>query len=144
MLISGLLQPTRKFQFLRPEYIAYYSCKCHICLVIIIFRHCLSHIHFLAKSFHRFLCTHSSIVKITSNSWMDSNGTVNDGLFLPFRYGRVDQEDCSPISGIDSAKRLPGAHHCSETERVSITQMGLLSWTDASVLRTWSLRVHWA
>jgi len=76
----------------------------------------------------------NAVIKLTSGSWTDSSSVEHDGLALPFRYGRIDRDDCTPAFGnINSAQRLPGAQHCDETERVFLTQMGL-SWTDATAL----------
>lgn len=56
-----------------------------------------------------------------------SNARPN-GLELPFRWGRIDNDSCS-----ESSARLPEATGCSEVERTFIDRMGL-SWRDAVAL----------
>lgn len=61
----------------------------------------------------------NAVVELTS---------VNNSLRLPFRWGRVDRDEC-----IESSERLPGASGCSEVEDTFITRMGV-SWRDAVAL----------
>mmetsp|Transcript_34571 Transcript_34571/g.74986 ORF Transcript_34571/g.74986 Transcript_34571/m.74986 type:complete len:642 (-) Transcript_34571:215-2140(-) len=75
----------------------------------------------------------NAVISIASLPWTDTTGQNSySNLELPFRYGRVDREDCSPPT-VDSASRLPGAQGCSEVKRTFIDQMSL-SWRDATAL----------
>lgn len=60
-------------------------------------------------------------------SSLTSNQRPN-GLELPFRWGRVDNDSC-----LESSERLPEPHGCSEVETTFIDRMGL-SWRDAVAL----------
>jgi len=72
----------------------------------------------------------NAVIKLTSLEWTDTEGENNfSDLDLPFRYGRVDLDDCTSIS----AHRLPGAQGCDQVEKTFITQMGL-DWRDAVAL----------
>ena len=56
------------------------------------------------------------------------NASPNQSLDLPFRWGRIDSNNCPNSSG-----RLPKPGGCSEVEGVFINRMGL-TWTDAVAL----------
>lgn len=61
----------------------------------------------------------NAVVELTS---------VNRSLSLPFRWGRLDRDEC-----VESSERLPGASGCSDVENTFITRMGV-SWRDAVAL----------
>jgi len=62
----------------------------------------------------------SAVIKITSQPWTDTGNNDHDDLELPFRFGRVDLEDCAGIS----AHRLPGAQGCDQIQKTFVDQMG--------------------
>jgi hypothetical protein len=66
----------------------------------------------------------NGVIKETSRT---SNVRPN-GLELPFRWGRVDNDSCT-----ESSARLPEPHGCSQIEGTFINRMGL-SWRDATAL----------
>lgn len=66
----------------------------------------------------------NAVIKITSRS---SAGRP-EGLDLPFRWGRIDEESCD-----ESAGRLPEPNGCSEVQATFIDRMGL-TWRDAVAL----------
>lgn len=73
----------------------------------------------------------NAVIKLSSVDWIDPLGNPQTHLDLPFRYGRVDRDDCTGIS----AHRLPGASGCDEVEKTFITQMNLTGgWRDAVAL----------
>lgn len=73
----------------------------------------------------------NAVIELSSVDWIDPQGTPHPHLDLPFRYGRVDREDCTGIS----AHRLPGASGCDQVEDTFIHQMNLAGgWRDAVAL----------
>jgi len=58
--------------------------------------------------------------------WNSSAG--NNPLDIPFRWGRIDSNDCP-----NSSSRLPEPGGCNDVEDAFITRMGL-TWTDAVAL----------
>ena len=64
---------------------------------------------------------------VIQSSSLTSNARPN-GLELPFKWGRVDNDTCE-----ESSPRLPEPHGCSQVEGVFLTRMGL-SWRDAVAL----------
>jgi len=73
----------------------------------------------------------NAVIKLSSMDWVDGNGDSHPDLDLPFRYGRVDLEDCTGIS----AHRLPAASGCDEVQKTFIDQMNLAGgWRDAVAL----------
>ena len=73
----------------------------------------------------------NAVIKLSSTDWVDAQGVAHPDLDLPFRYGRVDLEDCTEVS----ARRLPAASGCDQVQKTFIDQMNLAEgWRDAVAL----------